>query len=204
MLAAQKPRLQLASGRHILGIIVIPQIEPFALLGFRSQRQRGDGRAVDFLGGIGLADFRNEVREGKAAFDHQLGDTKCQRDLLDAAAFIGQTLEGFELAHFIRFKPRDVFQDRSLDGSGVVALGQNGAGQFDRLVAALFENGIRRKEAPPSLRGFQSCLSRHWGARSTAPRRRARGSMAEYRLISGFLRSWRMLRVEILSLSMGI
>ena len=88
-----------------------------------------DGRRVDLLLAVEVADTRHEVAEREDAADHQFGKPEGRRNILDAAAFLRQPDEILPLGHFVGVEPRHVLDHRRLDGVGVVAILKDGAGQ---------------------------------------------------------------------------
>lgn len=86
-LPAKQPRLQLISGRNI-GIGIVEQRQPGALLLACSHGQVANGGAVDLLLPIQVADARQEVAERQHAADGKIGKPEGFGDVCRLAAFL--------------------------------------------------------------------------------------------------------------------
>src|SRR3546814_15136955 len=89
LVAAEQPRLQLASGRAI-GVGVVEQRQPRLLLALARQGQMAHGRGVDLFLTVKVADARPEIAERADALHRQLGHSEGCRNIRLVAAFADQ------------------------------------------------------------------------------------------------------------------
>ena len=80
-----------------------------------------DGRGIDFLGAVEVADTRQEIAEREDAFDRQIGQAERRGNVVGALAFLDQSREGHPARHIIGREARDILDQRGFDGSGIVA-----------------------------------------------------------------------------------
>src|SRR3546814_4115274 len=70
--AAEQPAFELVSLRTI-GLRIVEQRQPCALLAFRCHRQMPDRARTDLLLGVERTDAREQIAECEDALDHRLG-----------------------------------------------------------------------------------------------------------------------------------
>lgn len=91
-----------------------------------------DGRGIDRVAAVEIADARQQVAEREHAFDRKVGEAKGRGDLRRFAALLDQPGEGFPLRDLIGIEPGDFLDERCLDGSGIVTAIEDRARQgFD-------------------------------------------------------------------------
>ncbi len=123
---AAEPAFEIGAGRDI-SVVALIQRQPFLLLALGRHGEVLHGFVVDVLGAVGLLDLRQEIGECQALPDRLRGDAESGGDAVDGAPAFDELGEGFVFAEGVGIAPRKVFDQRNLDGLGVVAVRHDGA-----------------------------------------------------------------------------
>ena len=89
-----------------------------------------------------------QIGNGQTALHREFGDAKDMGDILDAAAFLQQSLEGFELVHFVHGKMGDILNQRGFHRLRVIAFGHDGTRDGLDGGALLFQFAGGKEAAP--------------------------------------------------------
>src|SRR3546814_8396110 len=95
-----------------------------------------------------ISDWSSDVCSSDL-FHALFGDAEGRRNIGDLAAFLDQPREAFPARHLVGREPRDILDQRCLDGGGIVAMLENGAGQgIARTIAAFVGDNLGSGETP--------------------------------------------------------
>ena len=146
--AAKQPRFQLAPLWRII-ILAVEQGQPRFLLRFAGQGQVPHGSGIDGVSAVGFADAGQEIAKGKDALDGSVGQPEGCGNILDAAAFLDQAIEGFPFADLVGVLAHEILDERGFERSGIVIVVKNGARQ-EHIFSACLGDGLGGKVAPAS------------------------------------------------------
>src|SRR3546814_1934071 len=101
-----------------------------------------------------ISDWSSDVCSSDL-FHALFGDAEGRRNIGDLAAFLDQPREAFPARHLVGREPRDILDQRCLDGGGIVAMLENGAGQgIARTIAAFVGDNLGSGETPRTRDDF--------------------------------------------------